>query len=140
MINTHEALINYAREAVQMAYAPYSMFTVGAAVQASSGKIYTGSNVENASYGLSICAERVAVFKAIQEGERRLVALALEAKDNGSTPQTTLVPCGACLQVLSEFMPIDSPVFISGSLAGVFRDFFPQPFILIRREDKPSLT
>ena len=80
------------------AYTPYSKFKVGAAVLTVSGKIYAGCNVENASYGLTICAERSAIFKAVSEGENRLTALVLCLEGGGS-------PCGACRQVIHEFGP-----------------------------------
>ncbi|MDD2762598.1 MAG: cytidine deaminase [Opitutaceae bacterium] len=89
-----------ARRVAQAAYAPYSKFRVGAAVLAGSGRIYTGCNVENASYGLSICAERAAVFKAVAAGERTIAALAVRTPTRKPTP-----PCGACRQVLHEFGP-----------------------------------
>jgi cytidine deaminase len=92
----HEDLIAKAMEAREKAHAPYSHFAVGAALLAKSGRVYTGCNVENASYGLSICAERVAVFKAVSEGERDFEAIAV-VTDKGVTP------CGACRQVLMEF-------------------------------------
>ncbi len=92
----HEDLIAKAMKARKKAHAPYSHFAVGAALLARSGRVYTGCNVENASYGLSICAERVAVFKAVSEGERDFQALAV-VTDKGVTP------CGACRQVLLEF-------------------------------------
>ena len=91
-----DKLISMAAEARKKAHAPYSNFAVGAALLAKSGRVYTGSNVENASYGLSICAERVAVFKAVSEGEREFEAIAV-VTENGVTP------CGACRQVLMEF-------------------------------------
>ncbi len=87
-----------ARKACQHAYAPYSNFPVGAAVLTNRGQIITGCNVENASLGLSCCAERVAVFNAVSQGQRQIVALAIY------TPTETLtMPCGACRQVLQEF-------------------------------------
>lgn len=89
-------LVSLAREARDKAYAPYSGFAVGAALQAKSGRIYSGCNVENASYGLSICAERVAIFKAVCEGEKEFEALAV-------VTETLASPCGACRQVLAEF-------------------------------------
>ena len=92
----YEELIAKAMEARGKAYAPYSDFAVGAALLTRSGRIYTGCNVENASYGLSICAERVAVFKAVSEGEHDFEAIAV-VTDKGVTP------CGACRQVLLEF-------------------------------------
>lgn len=93
-------LAREARSAAAQAYAPYSRFPVGAAALFESGKIYRGCNVENASYGLCICAERSAIFSAIAAGERRLRYIALY------TPtQKTTMPCGACRQVIREFGP-----------------------------------
>ncbi len=91
-------LIDKAVEAARDAYAPYSGLKVGAALETEDGSVYTGANVENASYGLSICAERVAVFKAVTDGKTRFKRMAV-ATDSGAE----IVPCGACLQVLSEF-------------------------------------
>jgi cytidine deaminase len=91
-----EELITLASEARRQAYAPYSGFAVGAALRTASGRVYTGCNVENASYGLSICAERVAVGKAVSEGERDFDTLAVVS-------ETMASPCGACRQVLAEF-------------------------------------
>jgi len=93
-----EELILAARSNRQNAYVPYSKFKVGAAVLTSGGKIYTGCNVENASYGLCNCAERTAIFKAVSEGERDLVAIAVVA--DTAEP---VAPCGACRQVMAEF-------------------------------------
>ena len=91
-----DELVSLAAEARKKAHAPYSNLSVGAALLAKSGRVYTGCNVENASYGLSVCAERVAVFKAVSEGERKFEAIAV-VSENGITP------CGACRQVLIEF-------------------------------------
>ncbi len=89
-----------ARRAARHSYSPYSEFPVGAAVLAASGKVYTGANIENASFGLCNCAERTAVFTAAAAGERRLRAVAVYTP----TPSATS-PCGACRQVLNEFGP-----------------------------------
>ena len=90
-------LLTVARTAQRRAHAPYSKFHVGAALLTKSGKVYTGCNVENASYGLTICAERVAITKAVSEGHRQFKAIAVIA------PSASLSPCGACRQVLAEF-------------------------------------
>jgi len=89
-------LIHQAKDALKNAYAPYSQYPVGAALLAKSGQIYHGVNVENAAYPSSMCAERVALFKAVSEGEREFDAIAIVTRNGGS-------PCGACRQVLSEF-------------------------------------
>ncbi len=93
-----EELLQRAKEARDLAYAPYSSFAVGAAVLASSGKIYIGCNIENASYGMTICAERVAIFSAIAAGERKFLALAVVCDT-----EEFCRPCGACRQVMEEF-------------------------------------
>ena len=93
-------LVAAARRAANQAYAPYSKFRVGAAVLTRSGRIFAGCNVENASYGLSTCAERAAVFSAVSGGHRELTAVAIYTP----TPKPTL-PCGACRQVINEFGP-----------------------------------
>jgi cytidine deaminase len=92
------ALVQAARAAREHAHAPYSRFRVGAAVRAKSGSVFTGCNIENASYGLTVCAERVALFKALSEGERGFDAVAVVTDSDTLTP-----PCGACRQVLWEF-------------------------------------
>lgn len=98
MKKTIEEVINEAFKAKEKAYAPYSKFKVGAALLTKSGKVYTGCNIENASYGLSCCAERVAIFKAVSEGETEFDTLVVV----GDTDEP-ISPCGACRQVMSEF-------------------------------------
>ena len=100
-----QKLVETACMARQWAYAPYSKYQVGAALLTASGKIYDGVNVENAAYPTSMCAERVAIFKAVSEGERQFVAIAVATKNGGS-------PCGACRQVISEF-GLDTLVLIA---------------------------
>jgi cytidine deaminase len=101
-----EKLVMLARQARLNAYAPYSRYAVGAAALAQSGKIYTGCNVENAAYPSAMCAERVAIYKGVSEGEREFVALAVVTSNLGS-------PCGACRQVYSEFAVDDAVVVLA---------------------------
>jgi cytidine deaminase len=126
----HDALIAAAREAAANAYAPYSAFTVGAALAFADGTVVTGANVENASYGLALCAETVAVAKAMAEGRRGgLVAVAVV----GSGPLPT-TPCGRCRQVLNELAALGGtdPVVISCGSAGTVEhklsELLPQAF------------
>ena len=93
-----DALVAAALAVRENAHAPFSKFKVGAAVQDEAGRIFTGCNVENATYGLTVCAERVAIFKAISEGARKFVRVAVVADTDILTP-----PCGACRQILWEF-------------------------------------
>jgi cytidine deaminase len=113
-------------ETRERAYAPYSGFRVGAALLGVSGTVYTGCNVENSSYGLTMCAERVAIFKAISEGEREFTELCVVADSGRLTP-----PCGACRQIIWEFCG-DIPVTLanpSGECRVVsMRDLLPLPF------------
>lgn len=93
-----QELMNNAKEAAKNSYSPFSRFAVGAAVITPSGKIYRGCNVENSSFGLTNCAERTAIFKAVSEGEREILAVAIYSPNSDSC-----YPCGACRQVLYEF-------------------------------------
>jgi cytidine deaminase len=130
MIEDQDELIEAARDASRSAYCPYSHFRVGAAIRAG-GRIFTGANVENASYGLTVCAERTAAFAAILAGATRFEAIAVACVDapEGADP-TSLMPCGACRQVLAEFAGPDTPVAVDR--VGVFRleDLMPRPFRL----------
>ena len=105
---TQQELIEKAIEIRKHAYVPYSKFAVGAALRVKSGKIYTGCNIENAAYPVSCCAERVAIFKAISEGETEFTEMAVVADTDRPVP-----PCGSCRQVMSEFFPKDMKIHLT---------------------------
>lgn len=96
-------LVQAALDARKSAYAPYSKYAVGAALYTDSGKLYTGCNIENASYGATNCAERTAIFKAVSCGERRITAIAIAGGMLGQEPADFAYPCGICRQVMQEF-------------------------------------
>jgi cytidine deaminase len=122
----YDALILAAKQARENAHAPFSDFRVGAAVRANSGRTYTGCNIENASYGLTCCAERVAIFKALSEGERGFDAIAVVTETDTLTP-----PCGACRQIIWEFCG-DVPVILANLKGKTEREsaakLLPRPF------------
>lgn len=103
-------LCKKAIEATINSYAPYSGFSVGAALQTESGKVYTGCNIENASFTPTVCAERVALFKAVSEGERKFKTIAIVGSKDGKI--TAASPCGVCRQALSEFCSPDFEVLV----------------------------
>lgn len=109
-----EKLLSAAREAMGNAYAPYSNFRVGAALITPTGNIYSGCNVENASYGLTVCAERNAVFRMVAAGELRIAALLITGETESPFP-----PCGACLQVISEFAGAGTLILLAGRKGGI---------------------
>ena len=120
------SLVEEARAALANAHAPYSNFPVGAALLGENGRVYRGTNVENASYGLSVCAERAAVFAAVADGERRFRALAVATDTDAPTP-----PCGACRQILREFVE-DLPVYLAGrrkTRETTLARLLPDPFV-----------
>jgi len=110
----YKQLIELANVARRHAYAPYSNYPVGAALRTKTGRVYSGVNVENAAYPTGICAERVAIFKAISEGEREFEVIAVVTDNGGS-------PCGACRQVLSEF-GLDTIVLIADGKGLLFKE------------------
>ena len=121
-----DALIAAALAARENAFAPYSKFRVGAAIEDSAGRIHTGCNVENATYGLTVCAERVAVFKAVSEGVRKFRRVAIAADTDSLTP-----PCGACRQILWEFCGDIEIVLVNPrgkTETHRLKDLFPKPF------------
>ncbi len=121
-----EALIPTALAARERAYAPYSKFRVGAALLAANGTVYTGCNVENASYGLCICAERSAVIRAVQEGQRRFAGLVVATQSKQPSP-----PCGMCRQTLAEFAA-DLPILLVNAkgarMMTSLKEIFPHSF------------
>jgi cytidine deaminase len=121
-----EKLLEAALRARENAHAPFSNFKVGAALEDEAGRIHTGCNVENATYGLTVCAERVAVFKAISEGARKFRRIAVAADTDEPTP-----PCGACRQILWEFCGDIEVILVNprGKTERFqMRDLFPRPF------------
>ena len=125
-MSDYETLIAAAKQSRENAHAAYSNFRVGAALRSTSGRIFGGCNVENATYGLTVCAERVAILKAISEGERGFDAIAVATDTDALTP-----PCGACRQLIWEFCG-DIPVILA-NLKGKteissMKELFPKPF------------
>jgi len=122
----YDALISAAKQARENAHAPFSDFRVGAAVRANSGRVYAGCNIENASYSLTCCAERVAIFKALSEGERGFEAIAVVTETDNLTP-----PCGACRQIIWEFCG-DVPVILANLKGKIEHEsagqLLPRPF------------
>jgi cytidine deaminase len=125
-VTEKDLLIEAAKQARENAHAPYSNFRVGAALRSASGRIFGGCNVENATYGLTMCAERVAIFKAVSEGERSFSAIAVVTDTEVLTP-----PCGACRQLIWEFCG-DIPVSMANLKGKIevmqMRELFPRPF------------
>jgi cytidine deaminase len=121
-----DRLIEAAREVRERAHAPYSGFKVGAAIEDEHGRVFTGCNVENASYGLSVCAETAAVLKAISEGAAKLKRIAVVADSNTLTP-----PCGACRQILWEFcgdLELTMANLSDKEETVLMKQIFPRPF------------
>jgi cytidine deaminase len=125
LLSEHEALLSAAREVRERAYAPYSNFGVGAALDTGDGQVFLGCNVENASYGLTICAERSAVSAAVAAGYRNFDAIAIAGPDDVVTS-----PCGACRQVLVEFNPEMTVIFTTphGPVTTTAAELLPHSF------------
>lgn len=123
---TKQELCQKAIEMMDMAYIPYSQFPVGAALECSDGTVYTGCNIENAAYGVTICAERTAIFKAVSEGRRDFVRIAVAGKS-----KDFCVPCGSCRQVMMEFAPELEVICLNGvgeSRSFALRELLPYGF------------
>ena len=129
-----DELFAVAGQTMKNSYSPYSKFKVGAAVLTESGKIYGGTNIENASYGVTVCAERTAIFSAVVAGERNFKAIVIVFNKKGLGPLST--PCGACRQVMAEFFTPDTPVYSADFSTGkpqcivrkLLKDYYPYPF------------
>jgi cytidine deaminase len=127
-----EDLCALARKAALAAYSPYSKFRVGAAAAfESSPRIHTGCNIENASYGLTMCAERVAVFNGVAFGHKKLARIAIAVLDENNEPVQCFKPCGACLQVMAEFATPDTKILLDGIGTFLLSNFLPSPFTLV---------
>lgn len=126
----YKLLMDAAKEASKQSYSPFSKFPVGAGILAGSGKIYTGCNVENSSFGMTICAERCAIFKAVSEGEREILAVAIF-----SPKEDDCYPCGACRQVMYEFQGENEIEVITEEKGNLnvkkLRDFLPFGFKIV---------
>jgi cytidine deaminase len=126
MNHSNEELVTAAKEARQNSYAPYSEFRVGAAIETDDGEIYTGCNVESASYGLTVCAERVAIWKAISEGKHKIKNIAVVCDTKELTP-----PCGVCRQIIWEFggnVPVTLANLNGGREMIEMKDLLPRAF------------
>ena len=131
MKKEYKELLLAAREARERSYSPYSGFAVGAALLTDSGRIYTGANIENASYTPTVCAERVAMFTAIHNGERSFSAIAISGGKAGEEPASAFYPCGVCRQVLSEFCDKDLVVIVDspdGEITLTMDELYPHGF------------
>ena len=126
-IVSDDELIARAREALKLAHAPYSHFEVGSALLVADGRIFTGCNVENSTYGLTMCAERVAIFKAVSEGAREFLKIAVVADHENLTP-----PCGCCRQMIWEFAADETEVILANLSGSVqkfnIKELFPEAF------------
>ena len=127
--NEQEALVAAARAVREHAYAPYSSFKVGAALRASNGELFVGCNVENASYGATICAERNAILAMVAAGQRSIASIAVF-----TDAETLAMPCGLCRQVISEFQRDAELIVANPREQRVLRfsEIFPEPFVLDR--------
>lgn len=131
-----KALCDMAISARKDSYCPYSHYSVGAALLSKSGKVYLGANVENASYTPTVCAERVAFFKAICDGEREFSKIAVAGAREGETPDSPATPCGVCRQVMAEFCEGDFQIL---TVNGEGFETFTLDGLLPRRFDKNNL-
>ena len=129
-MNSTDALLKQARMAASRAHCPYSKFHVGAAVLCDDGSVTEGCNVENSSYGLTVCAERVALFNAISQGKRPIELAVSCADAQGGDSAASRMPCGVCRQVMQELLPPDAPIQIDGVGRRSLEQLLPEAFQL----------
>ena len=127
---TDDELIKKSREAAAEAYCPYSNFPVGAAVIAEDDKLYLGCNIENAGYGLTVCAERTAIFNAVSAGNKRIKVVAVTCLKGDKSDPGSLMCCGACRQVISEFLDDNGKILVDGVGSFTMDDMLPLRFKL----------
>lgn len=126
---TNSQLISKAKQALNNSHSPYSRFKVGAALLTKSGNVYVGTNIENSSFGATVCAERVALFSAIASGEKEFLKIAIVAEKDGET-QNECFPCGICRQTLVEFCDKDFVVVLGENKEYTLNELFPNAFNL----------
>ena len=127
---TGSELIELAKDARERAYAPYSGFFVGAAVESADGRVFTGCNIENASFSPTCCAERVAIFKAVSEGVKDFSAIAVVGGKAGESADAPCYPCGVCRQVMAEFCAPDTAVYFADGSVMTVEELLPRSFDL----------
>ena len=125
---TRSELIEKARQARERAYAPYSGFWVGAAIETADGSCFTGCNIESASFSPTCCAERVAIFKAVSEGKPHIRAVAVVGGKAGESADEPCYPCGVCRQVMAEFCSPDAPVYFTDGSEMTVSELLPKSF------------
>ena len=127
---TAKELIKLAEDMRRRSYSPYSGFSVGAALVTDEGKVYCGCNIESASYSPTCCAERVAIFKAVSEGERNFKAIAVSGGKVGETSEPRCYPCGVCRQMLSEFCDAGMKIYFADGSETTLEELLPNGFTL----------
>ena len=125
---TRSELIELARQARERAYAPYSGFWVGAAIETDDGECFTGCNIESASFSPTCCAERVAIFKAVSEGKTCVSAIAVVGGKAGESADEPCYPCGVCRQVMAEFCLPETPVYFADGSVSTVGELLPKSF------------
>lgn len=125
---TDEDLLEKSREAAKQAYCPYSEFPVGAAVIGEDNKVYSGCNIENASYSLGVCAERAAIFSAISAGNKKIKTIAVACVQGDKSQPNSFMSCGACRQVISEFLEDSGKILIDGIGTFTLDELLPRRF------------